>query len=209
MPMPINGSHSFIENYSSGIDDEHPNENRHFTHSQTRRKRNVITAATRSSSGVNYYTNRINSRYSSSSNEENESSNESSSNASLYMHKLHNKRPKLATGEEIHKNKNVLTDARTQLVTPSHERNVELTPINEYHKNVLNFTPDSGITSTMYSGSSSNSTHTNESGSSSSRNNVHSSSSNNSMGANKLFQQKIAKVCRNYSNNFGDDSDSD
>lgn len=181
IPVPINGSHhSFnANNYSSGIDDERPNRY------NNRRKTNI--SLNRIQNNYGHYSSHSNSRLSSSCSDDDDAS----SNDSLLPF-FDNKKRKLSENG----NADVVVDEQHALATSS------TTP----HPSWMNFTPDSGISAV---GSSSASSSAPPSTSQHDGNNNGTGMRSNSDSSVKLFQQKIARVRRNYRNNFGDDSDSD
>lgn len=224
--MPMNGSHNFNNaSYSSGIDDEHPSEERNHYHHQTRRKRHVSSMPV-TSGGYGHYSSHSNSRLSSSSQDEDVSSNDSL--PAYYPHSNGCKKMKISENRQsadMDNNQGETSElcsgpsnsnCRHILSTPGEEKKMPSTSCELVsRRNDLDFTPDSGIAPTVC-GSSASSMQ-NQSGSSSNylHNHQHHSyqqdGNNNTNGetAAKLFQQKVARIRRNYRNNFGDDSDSD
>lgn len=185
IPVPINGSHHSLNNYSSGIDDERPNR----YHSSRRRKTNI--SLNRNQNNFGHYSSHSNSRLSSSCSEDDDAS----SNDSLLPF-FDNKKRKMST------NGNVEVD----VVADENELSTTT------NQSWMNFTPDSGI-SVVGGGGSSSSRCTSSAPPSTSRhdgnNNANGLRNNGGDSSMKLFQQKVARVRRNYRNNFGDDSDSD
>lgn len=186
IPIPINGTHHSlnVNNYSSGIDDERPNNNRY--NSLRRRKANI--SLNRNQNNFGHYSSHSNSRLSSSCSEDDDAS----SNDSLLPF-FDNKKRKLSENGNVDDPCVVVDEAvSTKTTTPS--------------QSWINFTPDSGISAV---GSSSTSSSAPPSTSRHDGNNNGNGIRNNGDSSMKLFQQKIARVRRNYRNNFGDDSDSD
>lgn len=172
IPVPINGSHHSLNNYSSGIDDERPNRSR-------RRKTNI--SLNRNQNNFGHYSSHSNSRLSSSCSEDDDAS----SNDSLLPF-FDNKKRKMGQNGNV--------EVTTVAAQNENERTTTT------NQSWMNFTPDSGI-SVVGGSSTSTSRHDGNNNANSLRNNGDSSM--------KLFQQKVARVRRNYRNNFGDDSDSD
>lgn len=204
IPMPINGTHNFeATSYSSGIDDEHPNEDRnHHYHHQVRRKRNVSSMP--AGTGYAHYSSHSNSRLSSSCSQDEDASSQDSLTP-FYQNngkmRRSNERDDLDKTPAPH---NTVADAKTPGTSAS-----------SAHRQMLDFTPDSGIAMSAHGSSSSNGLQHTSSGSgsnhhTSNNNNVNQDGNNNTNGESvKLFQQKVARIRRNYRYNFGDDSDSD
>jgi len=148
--------------------------------SARRRKTNI--SLNRNQNNFGHYSSHSNSRLSSSCSEDDDAS----SNDSLLPF-FDNKKRKLSQ------------NGSTEVVVVDNE--VATTTSQSW----MNFTPDSGISvvggSSTSSAPPSTSRHDGNNNASGLRNNGDSSM--------KLFQQKVARVRRNYRNNFGDDSDSD
>lgn len=182
--IPINGTHHSlnVNNYSSGIDDERPN---HYNSSR-RRKTNVLL--NRNQNNYGHYSSHSNSRLSSSCSEDDDAS----SNDSLLPFFDNKKRKLSGNGKDEEQCVVVDENVSTKATTPS--------------QSWINFTPDSGISAV---GSSSTSSSATPSSSRHDGNNNANGVRNNGDSSIKLFQQKVARVRRNYRNNFGHDSDSD
>lgn len=212
IPMPINGTHNFeATSYSSGIDDEHPNEDRHHHHyhHQVRRKRNVSSMPA-NGTGYAHYSSHSNSRLSSSCSQDEDASSQDSLTP---FYQNNNGKMRRSNDRDLEKtpapHKNV-ADTKTPGTSASSSSTSS-------RRQMLDFTPDSGIAMSAHGSSSSNGLQHTSSGSGSNHhtsnnnnNNVNQDGNNNTNGESvKLFQQKVARIRRNYRYNFGDDSDSD
>lgn len=181
IPVPINGTHhsANVNNYSSGIDDERPN-----SYNNLRRRKKHISL-NRNENNYGNYSSHSNSRLSSSC------SDDACSNDSLVPF-FDNKKRKISENAD---NTDIVVDENVLPTTATS------------NQSWINFTPDSGINSAV--GSSSTSSSAPPSTSRHDGNNNANGNRNNGDSSMKLFQQKIARVRRNYRNNFGDYSDSD
>lgn len=205
IPMPLNGTHNFeAASYSSGIDDEHPNEDHHYHH-QVRRKRN-ISSMPANGTGYAHYSSHSNSRLSSSCSQDEDAS----SQDGLTPFYQNNGKMRRSNDRDLDKTpapRNNVADARTPGTSVSSSASSV--------RQMLDFTPDSGIAMSAHGSTSSNGLQHTSSGSgsnhhTSNNNNVNQDGNNNTNGESvKLFQQKVARIRRNYRYNFGDDSDSD
>ncbi|XP_037046872.1 DDB1- and CUL4-associated factor 5 [Bradysia coprophila] len=180
IPVPINGSHHSLSVNNYSSGIDDERPNRYS--SSRRRKTNI--SMNRNQNNFGHYSSHSNSRLSSSCSEDDDAS----SNDSLLPF-FDNKKRKMAQNG----------NAEVEVVADENELTTST------HQSWLNFTPDSGISvvggSSTSSAPPSTSRHDGNNNANGLRNNGDSSM--------KLFQQKVARVRRNYRNNFGDDSDSD
>lgn len=182
IPVPLNGSHHSlnVNNYSSGIDDERPNR----YNCPRRRKTNTHISLNRNQNNYGHYSSHSNSRLSSSCSEDDDAS----SNDSLLPFFDNKKRKMSENANAVVVDENVTTGTATA-----------------NSQSWINFTPDSGISAVGSSSTSSAPPSTSRHDGNNNANGIR----NNGDSSMKLFQQKMARVRRNYRNNFGDDSDSD
>lgn len=186
IPIPMNGTHHSLNvNNYSGIDDERPNNNRY--NNLRRRKANI--SLNRNQNNYGHYSSHSNSRLSSSCSEDDDASSYDS-----LLPFFDNKKRKLSETGNVDDQRVVVDDnLSTKAATSS--------------QSWINFTPDSGISAVGSSSTSSSAPpSTSRHDGNNNANGIRNNGENSSM---KLFQQKVARVRRNYRNNFGDDSDSD
>lgn len=192
IPIPNNGSHHSlnVNNYSSGIDDERPNR-----YNNSRRRKTNISLNRQQLNNYGHYSSHSNSRLSSSCSDDDD---DASSNDSLLP--FSNKKTKLSeNGNNNGGNADaVIATENGKATTAATSTTTGTTTTNRSSW----LTPDSGISSSAV-GSSSTSSGRHDGNNNGFRTNGGDSSSM------KLFQQKVARVRRNYRSNFGDDSDSD
>lgn len=180
IPIPINGSHHSLSVNNYSSGIDDERPNRY--NSSRRRKINI--SVNRNQNNYGHYSSHSNSRLSSSCSDDDD---DASSNESSMLPFFDSKKRKLnENGNDgadiVVADENGLTEATTTTNQSSW----------------LNFTPDSGV---GCSSSTSTGRHDGNNNANGLRNNGDTSM--------KLFQQKVARVRRNYRNNFGDDSDSD
>lgn len=231
VPIKTNGIHNTKPPYSSGVDDEHPDENRLYNRNGRRKRNHLLT----NSYHYTNYSSHSSSRLSSTGSSDSDDASDSNDN-SFFSNSLSKKR-KLTLGNMLDR-KNDCTEEQGNLVSNSllTGRACEKTPIASRSRDLKDceLTPDSGIASAACSSTGSagtaaakhyqdgNNNNNSNNGGSSDKHSTHRSNSHSSSSKKlnkdeilttsiKLFQQNVARIRRNFRNigdaSYSEDSD--
>lgn len=220
-PVKVNGIHKFNNAYSSGVDDEQPNETRH-----SRRKRNH-SLTNNYHYNNNNFSSHSSSRLSDSSSSDDDDASSNDSSMPFFCNNL-SKKQKFANGEQREQQQQQIEQNNQ---TASTLTRLERTPIASRSRDTkgCEFTPDSGFVTTPGSSTSctlpakqhsdgNNNSNTNNNGNNSNRSSGSKANGNHKINGDdsiatsmKLFQQNVSRIRRNFRNigeaSYSEDSD--